>query len=248
MILKELLLMVAKKKGLTNKEHIEKDYFQDLLLYNLYKKTNLLVFKGGTCLYKIYNLKRFSEDLDFSLLKDFDVEGLIKEIVGGIKDAEIKDIKKRENSLLIKISFKGILTSYNTLRLDINLKNIVLENFDIKNYVSDYIDINPFSVRIMNLREMVAEKIHSLLAREKSRDLFDLFFLLRFVDFDKLLVEKKLRNFDMKFNCKILKNKINKLKNVWTRELEPFVFTELPSFEVVKNFVLNKMEVTETKT
>ncbi|MBS3090591.1 nucleotidyl transferase AbiEii/AbiGii toxin family protein [Candidatus Pacearchaeota archaeon] len=242
MIPKELLVMIARKKGLTNKEHMEKDYFQDLFLYKLYKKTNMLVFKGGTCLYKIYNLKRFSEDLDFSLLKYFDVESLIKGIIKSIGNCEIKSIKKTEDSLLIKISFIGILTNYNTLRIDINFKNIILEDFDTKNYISDYTDINPFSVRAMNLKEMLAEKIHSLLAREKARDLFDLFFLLKLAEFDKKLVEKKLRNFNMKFDCKTLKNKISKLKNVWERELKPFVLTELPEFEVIKNFVLSKIE------
>ncbi len=68
MINKELLSQASVGKGLINKEYIEKDYFQDLLLYQLYKQTNQLVFKGGTALYKFYQLPRFSEDLDFSAL------------------------------------------------------------------------------------------------------------------------------------------------------------------------------------
>lgn len=47
MIIKEMLIETAKKKGLSNKEHIEKDYFQDVLLFKIYKHTNLLIFKGG---------------------------------------------------------------------------------------------------------------------------------------------------------------------------------------------------------
>lgn len=123
MITKELLLEIAKKKGLKNKEHIEKDYFQDKFLYELYKKTNKLVFKGGTALYKIYGLPRFSEDLDFSVLGEFD-EGVIEEVTSKI--GEIKTMKKLKDSLQIKIGFKGILTVYNTLRIDINFKNIFL--------------------------------------------------------------------------------------------------------------------------
>ncbi|MBM3303587.1 MAG: nucleotidyl transferase AbiEii/AbiGii toxin family protein [Candidatus Aenigmarchaeota archaeon] len=73
MIPKEMLVEAAKRKGLKNREHIEKDYFQDLFLYHLCRKTNALVFKGGTALYKIYSLQRFSEDLDFSLLGKTDV-------------------------------------------------------------------------------------------------------------------------------------------------------------------------------
>ena len=60
MITKEMLKAIGRRKGLTNRGHIEKDYFQDLFLYH--------TFKGGTCLYKIHNLPRFSEDIDFSVI------------------------------------------------------------------------------------------------------------------------------------------------------------------------------------
>ncbi|MEK6848678.1 MAG: nucleotidyl transferase AbiEii/AbiGii toxin family protein, partial [Nanoarchaeota archaeon] len=80
MITKEILMQNAKAKGLTNKEHIEKDYFQDKLLYSIYRQTNLLVFKGGTALYKLYNLPRFSEDLDFSIINKLDAPAIIKNV------------------------------------------------------------------------------------------------------------------------------------------------------------------------
>ncbi|MBI2630586.1 nucleotidyl transferase AbiEii/AbiGii toxin family protein [Candidatus Pacearchaeota archaeon] len=241
MITKELLLESAKKKGLQNKEYIEKDYFQDLFLYHLFRKTNLLVFKGGTALYKLYNLQRFSEDLDFSLLENLDVESMIKEIIKNFENAEIKDIKKTEYSILVKIGFKGLLTKYNTLRIDINLKNPFLEKFDIKNYTSQYVDINPFYVRIMSLKEIIAEKIHSLLARDKARDLYDLFFLLKLADFEPELVEKKLKIFKMSLNYKEIERKIEKIETIWVKELKPFVLGELPEFDSVKAFVLSRI-------
>lgn len=242
MITKEILQQTGKKKGLNNKEHIEKDYFQDLLLFNIYKKTNLLVFKGGTALYKFYGLQRFSEDLDFSLIKETtDIEKIISEAVNNIEGATIKDIKKTKNSMLIKVGFKGIITIYNTVRIDINLKNDILEQFDVKTYVSGYIDINPFSARVLSLKEIVSEKVHALFAREKARDLYDLFFLLKFVEFDKSLIEKKLALFDMNFDYKKLTRRINDLKSLWKGELESFVLTELPDFEIVRGFVLKNL-------
>ena len=43
----------------------EKDYLIDLTLFSISKNTkDELVFKGGTCLSKFYNLDRFSEDID----------------------------------------------------------------------------------------------------------------------------------------------------------------------------------------
>ena len=208
----------------------------------IYKQTNLLVFKGGTALCKLYGLQRFSEDLDFSLMKDLNAEEVIKKILQSINNTEIKEIKRLKDSLLIKIAFKGILTRHNTIRVDINFKNTIFEKFDVKNYVSSYIDINPFNLRVLSLKEIVAEKIHALLNRESARDLYDLFFLLKFVELDKLLVTKKLALFHMEIDYSKLKKRINNLKTLWRKELEPFVLSELPGFEPVSGFVLNKLE------
>lgn len=238
MITKDMLLEIAKKKGLTNKEYIEKDYFQDLFLFNLYKKTNLFIFKGGTCLYKIYNLSRFSEDLDFSLLRKTEPEKIVLETADKI-NGEIKDIKKMKNSLLIKIGFNGILTDYNTLRIDISLVNLVFK-YEIKDYISPYIDINPFSLRVLTSKEMIAEKIHAILARNRARDLYDLFFLLRFTEPDWKIIDKKLEIFNMKFESKKFLEKINNLGKIWDNELRPFLLSELLDFGVVRNFVLEK--------
>ncbi len=235
---KNILLEIGRKKGLTNKEYIEKDYFQDLFLYNLFRKTNKLVFKGGTALYKIYKMPRFSEDLDFTLLEKFDVERLVGSVAERM--GEMKSVRKTGGSLLMKIGFEGILTAYNTLRFDVSLKNKALRNFDVKNYVSEYMEINPFSLKVLKPVEMVAEKIHSILARGKSRDLYDLFFLLRLSKFDKRLVNEKLALFDMKFSFSNFRKRVNELESLWERELRAFVLTELVDFATVKKFVLER--------
>lgn len=245
MIEKEVLSDIGKKKGLTNKEYIEKNYFQDYFLFNLFKKTNNFIFKGGTALYKLYGLPRFSEDLDFSLTEDINLveaERIVKEIIENTEYFKIKSIKKIGDSLLIKIGCRGILTKYNSLRVDINFKNKIIAGFDVKNYVSDYIDINPFSLRVLKIEEIVSEKIHSIFNREKARDLYDLFFLLRISNFNKELVEKKLKIFGIKYDRKILEKKINNIKEAWEPELKAFVLSELPAFNVVRDFVLSKIK------
>ena len=111
MIAKEILLEIGRKKGLINKEYIEKNYFQDLFLFYLYKKTNKFIFKGGTALYKIYNLPRFSEDLDFSLVEHFspdNAEKIIKEIAENSSNFKINSIKTTKDSLLVRPFFLPI--------------------------------------------------------------------------------------------------------------------------------------------
>lgn len=94
----------------------------------------------------------------------------------------------------------------------------------------------------MNLKEILAEKIHSIFAREKARDLYDLFFLLRFVEIDKKIIERKLEIFNMSFSFERFKRKINRIEKVWEKELKPFLLTDLVDFKIVKEFVLEKLE------
>lgn len=240
MITKEILIETGKKKGLKNKEHIEKTYFQDIFLFNLFKATNKFVFKGGTALYKFYGLSRFSEDLDFSLASELsidEIEEIMRICIKNIDIFEIKSIKKIKGSILFKIKCKGILTEKNTLRIDVSLKNKILLGFDVKNYVSDYIDISPFSLRVLKPEEMISEKFHALIKRDKARDLYDLFFLLRSFKFNKALVEEKLKIFGMTYNISLIKEKINKIKPIWEKELRAFVLEELPDYEIVKEYV-----------
>lgn len=240
MIDREFLLKVAKNKGLKNREHIEKDYFQDVLLYHLYKKSNNFIFKGGTCLYKLYNLPRFSEDLDFSILTQKNIKETIESVARELK-AKI-ETKKTKTSFLFKLRFSGILTQFNIVRIDVSLYNIVF-GFEVKNYVSPYIDIPPFSLRVLKLEEILAEKIHALIKRNNARDLYDLFFLLRFVAPNEELIQKKLEIFKMKFDKEIVKRKIEEIKQKWEAELKPFLLTELTDFEVAEEFVKRKLGI-----
>ena len=240
MIDREFLLKVAKNKGLKNREHIEKDYFQDVLLYHLYKKSNNFIFKGGSCLYKLYNLPRFSEDLDFSILTQKNIKETIESVARELK-AKIES-KKTKTSFLFKLRFSGILTQFNIVRIDVSLYNIVF-GFEVKNYVSPYIDIPPFSLRVLKLEEILAEKIHALIKRNNARDLYDLFFLLRFVVPNEELIQKKLEIFKMKFDKEIVKRKIEEIKPKWEAELKPFLLTELTDFEVAEGFVKRKLGI-----
>jgi len=237
---KEFLLKVAKNKGLKNREHIEKDYFQDVLLYHLYKKSNNFIFKGGTCLYKLYNLPRFSEDLDFSILTQKNIKETIESVARELK-AKI-ETKKTKTSFLFKLRFSGILTQFNIVRIDVSLFNIVF-GFEVKNYISPYIDIPPFSLRVLKLEEILAETIHALIKRNNARDLYDLFFLLRFVVPNEELIQKKLEIFKMKFDKEIVKRKIEEIKPKWEAELKPFLLTELTDFEVAEGFVKRKLGI-----
>ena len=62
-------------------EQVVREEYEILLLKEIFESEfgANLVFKGGTALRLVYNSPRFSEDLDFTLIKDFDREGFISE-------------------------------------------------------------------------------------------------------------------------------------------------------------------------
>ena len=68
---------------------IEKDYFASMLLRHLCSGSTDLVFKGGTCLSKVYwGLSRLSEDLDFSVAVPLDAtRGQRREAASPMKQA-----------------------------------------------------------------------------------------------------------------------------------------------------------------
>lgn len=59
-----------------------KEEIQNYILNFVYndKDYKELIFTGGTCLRKIYNLPRLSEDLDFDYLDDFDINNFAKQV------------------------------------------------------------------------------------------------------------------------------------------------------------------------
>lgn len=75
--LEELFRLTAAKKNITE-SMVEKDFWVCLLLKLIFESKSLkdiLIFKGGTSLSKVYNLiNRFSEDID--LILDWRVLGI----------------------------------------------------------------------------------------------------------------------------------------------------------------------------
>ncbi|MDD3083838.1 MAG: nucleotidyl transferase AbiEii/AbiGii toxin family protein [Candidatus ainarchaeum sp.] len=239
----ELLITIGKRNNLSNKEHIEKTWFQDHLLYYLSKKMDDLIFKGGTALYKFYSLPRFSEDLDFSTNKDVDKE-LLEEFCK--KNNILLDYKKIRNSHLFKLRFNGILTEKNTVRIDINVSKKIC-SVENKEFISFYPDVPPFIIKTMSLKEIFAEKIHAILNRTKARDLYDIFFLLKIIKPNKDFLLKKLEDKGIKTSEKELKKmilaKIDDYSFIWKEELKHFILQELPEFKTVKDFIIRELKL-----
>ena len=110
---KDLLGYLGDKTGIRQKELIEKDVYLHLLLKELtsdkHFKTNY-IFKGGTCLIKCYlGYYRFSEDLDFSYIRQEDFKDKTEKQIRKQLSKEIGDLARKLEEITgrIGIDFKA---------------------------------------------------------------------------------------------------------------------------------------------
>ena len=115
-----------------------KEIFQEIVLLGLYnggffKKA---AFYGGTALRILYGLDRFSEDLDFTLLKSdskFNIEDYFSYIACEFEalgiEVELKKKIKTNNSTNIESAFLKNNTQIHNLNINLdNMKNILGSN------------------------------------------------------------------------------------------------------------------------
>ena len=181
--------------NLTENENLNRvrEYLQAYFLNIIYKNKfyQNLVFVGGTALRFIYKIRRFSEDIDFSLsakAKNYNFTDMVKNILQEFKlagyDLEVKyDDSRTVHSVLLK--FSGILfeTGLSPLKsqkiaikveVDSNPPPGGIETSSV--YNSTFI----FYMLHYDLASLFAGKVHALLCREyaKGRDWYDLLWYL----------------------------------------------------------------------
>lgn len=179
-----------------------KEIMQEIALLGLWRAKFFehALFYGGTALRILYKLPRFSEDLDFSLLKkndDFD----LKEYHGAIKaeleafgfNVEIekkeKDIESQVDSAFIKAATKTHLLKISApMQISQRTQNNQMLKIKLEvdtnppgHHGSEVIDVyrpTVFQVKTMPLPDLFAGKLHAVLARNwksraKGRDFYD---------------------------------------------------------------------------
>ncbi len=217
---------------------LEKDYYITIILSRINELSKDLIFKGGTCLSKIYySYYRLSEDLDFTIkLSGNSTRTTRSRAMKPIKEAlrqflkalgmKIENLDKaghRESTQYIYyLDYDSVvLNKKESIKLEIGLRfNPILPTVMKK---VNHKFIHPFtkeplfdagSVNCLALKELVAEKLRAAATREviASRDFYDLGYLLKekfdFRDKEFLLLFKKKLKEDG-FDTDLKKYKVN---------------------------------------
>ncbi len=252
MLEKEEIKRIAEIKGLAVK-NAEKDYLLEMALSAVYNEAGKdLAFKGGTALYKLYSLNRFSEDLDFTLVSHkIKIDRLFAKVIKRLSDigikGKIREIVDYRNQKNVKLELKGPLfdgdpKSIVLVSINISLKERPLYKLEQRKIFSQYMDIPAFDVFVMLLNELFAEKVRALLTRDKARDVYDVWFLLSkgaYLNIND--INKKLRLYNKTFSKKLFFEKIDEKKKYWTADLKNLIIGELPDFSKIKNEIESKL-------
>lgn len=191
MISQEQIKKLADKYQATEL-NIRREYFQHLFLQYFYQQpqSENIYFKGTTALRIIYQSPRFSEDLDFSTSLG-DTVAIEKAIIQTLAEIErqginthLKEAKKTSGGYLVDVDFHFPEETVSIL-LQISLRQKENKGEAIT-IISDFIP--PYIVMNLSREQLIDEKIQALLQRHKSRDFYDLYFILRS---NLILPEKK---------------------------------------------------------
>jgi predicted nucleotidyltransferase component of viral defense system len=182
---------------------VEKDYFCSVLL-NIISERDFpyLIFKGGTCLNKIYTrFYRLSEDLDFSIHIPPNTSRserrtaiqCIKYFINSIENNSsdfklISEMKGANQSTqyISTVGYKSLITGeMSSLKFEIALREPILTKEEmgkahtlIINPFTEEAIVEPINIKCLSLIEAYSEKTRAALSRRipEIRDYFDIFY------------------------------------------------------------------------
>ncbi|MCK5581392.1 MAG: nucleotidyl transferase AbiEii/AbiGii toxin family protein [Candidatus Omnitrophica bacterium] len=201
----ELINIIVQRTGF--RAHLlEKDYYLTHLLSKINDLSGDLIFKGGTCLNKIYySYYRLSEDLDFSIklpeytttrgkrrkciqpIKD-GIEGYVKQFDMRLDDTQNPGRNESKQYVFYFVYKSVIQPAEQVIKFEIGLRfNPIL---DVETRKVKHKFLHPFtqeslfdggSVNCLSLKEIVSEKMRAAAIRKTiaPRDFYDLDFIVR---------------------------------------------------------------------
>ncbi|MBI2580859.1 nucleotidyl transferase AbiEii/AbiGii toxin family protein [Candidatus Woesearchaeota archaeon] len=227
-----------------------KDYYVTLVLY-LLKDLRGIYFKGGTALQKIFlNYSRLSEDADFTVTGDISkvkkaIEQLLEESKLFNKISYDKDV---EGFTRIVAHYTNFSNRADVVFVDINQRAKLIqtpEMHEISHFYEGHIP--KFSMNTLARDEMFAEKVAAMVGRNRPRDHYDVYTIIKAgLPINLELVKQKCKQSGVEFNIPRMFSRADKLKFRWDRDMIPLLAEEVPFVEVMRALA-NYFKLKETK-
>jgi predicted nucleotidyltransferase component of viral defense system len=233
---KEFLNIASQYKF--NRITLTKDYFATVLLY-LLKDVKGIYFKGGTALQKIFlSHSRLSEDIDFTLTGD--IKKIQKQITEIVEHSDIfekvtpdKDV---EGFIRLHAHYTGFSEEKDVVFIDLNKRAKLIEKPEkhtLPNFYEGFIPT--FSVSTLAQKEMFAEKLAATMGRNRPRDHFDVYMLIKKgYTIDLGIAEKKCKQSGHEFSIVRMFSKAKTLHKRWDDDMLPLLAEEIEFTEVMR--------------
>ena len=260
MITAEALRRIARRQELPAGV-VEKDYAISWLLKEVYENTLLkeaLIFKGGTALRKVYfpETWRLSHDLDFTAIGDLSPKAIrdgLEQVFTAIKKSngmvfELRSFHITDGSIIAGVQFTGPLVHKNRLRADITLDEKLVTPPELRTVSTGYPDIPAFRVKVYSPKEILIEKVRSIIQRGKSRDYYDVWRIFKDDEFDmdevkNLLIKKcQINEIDYKPELIFDEDRLKEAEGYWQKALGELT-KELPDFNIVISELKTKLVI-----
>lgn len=215
-----------------------KDYYIVLILY-LTRNIDGMYFKGGTALNKAFlNHARLSEDIDLTLTRD---EGEIKKEINSclITSGFVKEITEGKNVdgfLRMVVKCKSDLGE-SEIFIDLNKRAKMILPSEINKINHFYYPFIPeFSFKTIAREELIAEKVRAAITRNKPRDHFDVYNVVKKgIPINLELVKEKCKEANEEFSIVRIFNNAKKLKNKWDADMLPLLAEPVSFQEVIRS-------------
>lgn len=162
------------------RENLEVEILNVLMQSPVGAKT---IFYGGTALRLAYGSPRFSEDLDFLMIKPIKANQLKKIILDFIKNQpnfSLKDFKDKRNTLFFLVNAKHPFLKHPlNIKIEISKRKngVEYELIPLSSPCSHLVPIVP-TIKIQSLKKL---KLEAIKKRQEPRDWFDYWYICKYL-------------------------------------------------------------------
>jgi predicted nucleotidyltransferase component of viral defense system len=165
-----------------DRTQVVREYWELVILKGLFDSPfgRDLIFKGGTALRLAYDSPRFSEDLDFSLLRD-SLQGKFSNLVGKIiapfPEISLTDLEEKYYTYLGEIKVAESYLPF-PFRIKIKISKRKIRNYKWKlKLLNSPVTTVQALAQVGTLEQIYKDKLSCLKGRTKPKDLFDLWYI-----------------------------------------------------------------------
>jgi len=154
---------------------------------------------------------------------------------------EISDIEKKDKSFKFKVKYDQSTGAKTSIRVDLSLRRDVMMDHPAKTILHSYKSLQrSFSMQVLALDEIMAEKIRAVIYTKHPRHLYDILYLHRQgVRINPGMVRAKIMSaYSEDFDLDRLKERLPTKARYWMTDLGPLLSTPPPSFDDVSRDVL----------